>query len=443
MSKYKFSKYNYIVQDSDTMILFNSYNKNLIKFNKNDDTIFDENNINLNKELYQRFRSDGIIIGNNDDEESMALLQSYDAVFNNRLQLTIFPTDKCNFDCKYCYLDFKNKTDMPLEIQNRIIRFLKKNLRLYNKLSFNWFGGEPLAALDVIYSLSEQIIEICHKVGKPYTSMITTNGYNLTLPIFKKLLSYGITDYQVTIDGIGKIHDKYRILQNGQGTFDKIINNLKEIKENIKSSIFTVNIRSNITKESLIYIDEYIEYMYNIFNRDSRFTFYFRPAGNWGGEKVNSIKDEILSENWMDLLFPKLIQSSYTLNYDAYYNLLIGGGCSACGRNTYVIGTNGTIYKCTKDLEADKNKIGLLTKNGDMEINYDKLTKWIIKTPNKKCNTCIFMPTCGGVSCPLNSHNDNYEQCTYEKKSIDYVLRLLSKNNAVHRVSKSIKDYNI
>lgn len=67
----------------------------------------------------------------------------------------------------------------------------------------------------------------------------------MTLENFKKLKKLHITEYQVTIDGLPAIHDRQRFLLNGEKTFEVIMDNLKEIKENIKSSTITFLIRTN------------------------------------------------------------------------------------------------------------------------------------------------------------------------------------------------------
>ena len=43
---------------------------------------------------------------------------------------------------------------MKDEVVNGVIRYLKKNLSSYSGVSIDWFGGEPLLALDVIEKFS-------------------------------------------------------------------------------------------------------------------------------------------------------------------------------------------------------------------------------------------------------------------------------------------------
>lgn len=96
------------------------------------------------------------------------------------------------------------------------------NIHKYNGLILNWFGGEPTEAMDVIENLSVKLIDVCKKNKKAYNAGITTNGYNLTYEIFKKLKKLHVTEYQVTIDGLASIHNAQRVMADGAPTFDVI-----------------------------------------------------------------------------------------------------------------------------------------------------------------------------------------------------------------------------
>lgn len=79
---------------------------------------------------------------------------------------------------------------------------------------------------------------------------MTTNGYFLTPDVVKELFRYRVIDYQITIDGIESTHNALRKLKTkDDGTYQVILNNLKAIKSQIKSSILTLTIQTNYTKD--------------------------------------------------------------------------------------------------------------------------------------------------------------------------------------------------
>ena len=207
---------------------------------------------------------------------------------NNYLDLIIMPTEKCNFRCVYCYENFE-KPKMSKEVQNAIIQFVNKELPRHKGLSVGWFGGEPLLATDVVASLSEAFIELCKKHKKPYRASMTTNGYLLNLETFKKMLHYKINHFQITIDGDKSIHDTQRILVNKKGTFDTIINNLNEIKNNSQSKLWTISLRTNVTTNVIKNIDQFKKDIISNFSNDSRFYIMLRQMWTNNTDEADSI----------------------------------------------------------------------------------------------------------------------------------------------------------
>jgi uncharacterized protein len=128
----------------------------------------------------------GFIVPKEQDEDSRRRLRMMEKTTDSTLDLIILPTEQCNFRCKYCYETFE-KGKMDTTVQEALVKYVRKNIQKFTALHVSWFGGEPLEALDVITYLSEEFIKICKAARKPYSAAMTTNGYNLTLDVYKKL----------------------------------------------------------------------------------------------------------------------------------------------------------------------------------------------------------------------------------------------------------------
>ena len=114
---------------------------------------------------------------------------------------------------------------------------------------------------------------------RPFTASMTTNGFLLDIDNFKKLLKCNVIYYQITIDGTKDIHDIQRPHSELKiSTYDRIINNLKHIKDEIRSGMFKITIRSNFSRFHLNRIDEYKQTFYKLFGDDKRFQFFVRPV---------------------------------------------------------------------------------------------------------------------------------------------------------------------
>lgn len=429
---YKPSKYNYILKNGEEeLFLYNSFNGNMGKVSAHNSLKvlewmngMTDSNHNDN---FQKLINLGMLVPEDEDEViKMNLIEPEEKSLN----LIILPTEQCNFRCTYCYEEFK-RGKMSYDVQNALIRFIKKNMINYTSLNVGWFGGEPLVAFDVIENLSNEFMKVCKSLRRNYVSNITTNGYLLDLPKFQKLLNYNVLSYQITIDGIKETHNKQKPLVGGGETFDVILGNLKTIKDNVKTGRFKIIVRTNVTKEINDYIDEYIQYFHNTFGDDDRFQFFIRPAGDWGGESVKEMNESLIGQRGIEKVFEKIIRADKSLHF-IYRSFLFptGSMCYAGKRNSYVIDSEGNIRKCSCNLDDDNNKLGSFDDKGDMVIDKYKYSQWIAKDPdNDYCKECFFLPVCQRKSCPALRvvHKQEGYACPYEKTNLDLTLQVLDK----------------
>jgi len=424
--------YNYILDDEDKIILFNSYTEKIACSEKSGvirKIIARESDVDVGQEA--RMIADGFLVRENENEIAKGNLKYYDKIYGRMLSLTIMPTEQCNFRCKYCYEKFE-KGRMSEEISTGVIKYLKKNLSSYSGLDISWFGGEPLLAVDIIEKMSKEICQLCKKLKKPYLAGMTTNGYYLTPEILERLLKYRIYHYQITLDGTEHDHNKYRVLGDGSPTFNVIMENLKRISKQISSKRLKISIRVNLTKETYKNLDDFMILMIKEFGQDERFDIFVRPVGNWGGDRVQQIQPDLFGQ--VTPFFSKLLEykKKTPFKFGNYAKMLNGGVCYAAVRNNYVIGSDGKIYKCTLHFEKDFNQIGRVLTNVGFDIDYAKLAKWI--TPDcvpEKCKGCFMAHACPGGQCAAQrmiAGKTTNINCGYEMNDLDNLLRLICEN---------------
>lgn len=380
-----------------------------------------------NDPLFYRLLKDEMIVCDKLDEREIARLRETDETYTAKLGMIILPTENCNFNCSYCYQEHSGGI-MSLSVENSIVRFIQRNINRYTAVDIGWFGGEPLIAFPTIVRLSEKIISLCKRARRPYSATISTNGYNLNLATFKRLLECNVISYQVTLDGDKEHHNKVRQYSDGSGTFDRIIANLQDISSNVNSSSFSFVIRTNVTIDMLPTLGEHIARLHDMFSNDKRFSFLFRPVGNWGGERIKSLENRFV--NSMDDIYKVLLSTNSKLNHFCYYPILINAMCEAKRRNSYVITPTGMVKKCTLAQDKGFNMIGHLLENGTMDIDPAKLNRWIRESVDMgpECNECFYLPACNKGSCPLKCQEGMMPIggfCGYEKENIDSILELL------------------
>lgn len=426
MSKYKNSMFNiWIYNNNDmTMLGYNSY-KGLesiliIETNKIDKVMswVKEKSINDNEDPdFLKLCERGFFVPEETDERANRKFVIYKNVFDSRLRLLIDTTTSCNFRCKYCADAFEKDEIMPIEIQSNIIEFVRKNIGRYTGVSIDWFGGEPLVGLDVIKYISNDLIEICHRARKPYSATITTNGYLLSPNNIEELLRLKILTYTVTVDGLKETHDKLRVLADGSGSYDVIINNLKYIRDKIINPFVCINIRTNITKEIFDKIEEYYLYMDEQFGNDPRFNQLFRVASDWGGTRVASIKDSLVRPSILNDVYEKIARITNGFQCKGnILNLNVGGmSCKSTKMNRYAISIDGDVSKCENT--APFNVIGKIDNKGNMLLDRSQEAIWtcghrmINEEKCENCDNCAWSMICFMSACPAEYVRNQKKSC--------------------------------
>lgn len=383
-------------------------------------------------EEYNLLVKNGYLIEDDADEQQAREYKFLKVVSEPRLNITILPTEKCNFKCVYCYETFE-KPGMSIETQESLISFVKKNINKYTGLSVHWFGGEPLIAMDVIENLSKEFISICKSVKKTYMAGMTTNGYLLDLEMLDKLLKCHVYKYQITIDGVEKTHDFQRPLMDGTPTFKRIVDNLVNIRLHAKSKLFNIAIRANLSKSIYESFDEYIEVLHHICGQDSRFSIYMHQVSDWGGERVTRIKEELIVQDMYVGALEKLKKSPFTFNYYVHLGKLDSESCVCYANklNYFIIGADATLYKCTGNFVEDCNKIGKLESNGQISMDKNKEASWVcnVKRVMDKCKTCYFSGNCLFSICPaVQVRKLDSSICSFEQQYLAHFLELFSKD---------------
>lgn len=341
------------------------------------------------------------------------------------LGLTIAPTLDCNFACIYCYEKKGRKNlDMSVDVQDKVIEFVKDNIPTINSLHIMWYGGEPLLAFNSIKYMSEKIIDLCDKNDIKYTAGMVTNGYNLNKTVAKELAALRINFLQVTIDGIKEIHDQRRPLAGGQGTFDKIIENLLESY----SEVERISLRINIDKKNASQLDDLL---IELEKKDlpQKIAVYLGLV-----EGTNNCYDEDLCVSMQEFSGLSYNFEKTLIKNDGYdiligYPTLRGNVCSADTLNGFVIDPKGLLYKCWSDIGIEDMAVGSLVINKDFRPNANLLYKYMLFDPTSdgECKNCNMLPLCMG-GCPKRRLDNNPNRCTKYKYNLEEYLQWVVEN---------------
>ena len=342
----------------------------------------------------------------------------------DRLHLIVMPTEQCNFRCVYCYETFL-KGEMKQPIREGLMRYVDQRVRRVKSMAVEWFGGEPLAAPNTIRELSRSFMASCNKYDVPYVASMTTNGSLLTPELIPEVLSWQVRTLQITLDGPARTHDRQRKLMGGGGTFDRIFHNLKALAAT--DAEFMVLLRINYTDEVLEAVPELLDLLGQHFGGDQRFGVLPRPVSNLGGPLKGSFETCEAGHQFeiIEQAMRRGMRSGSLLERVLQPH---GSVCYAAKPNSFVIGSDGTVYKCTVALSDERNHVGRLLPDGQMELNMDRFALWVTNDEqvDQGCQTCFFRPACQGNACPLERMNKGEAPCPTWKTQIGDTLRVIA-----------------
>lgn len=152
-------------------------------------------------------------------------------------KITLQLTQDCNLRCSYCgYTNgdsikqrpHSTKT-MTFELAKKGINFLLEHSMDSKMVDIGLYGGEPLLEFDLI----KRIVAYAEEAApdKEVTFSLTTNGTLITEEIIEYFIKHNLI-IVISLDGPREVHDSNRVFaDNGSGSFDKVMETLKQIND--------------------------------------------------------------------------------------------------------------------------------------------------------------------------------------------------------------------
>ncbi|MFR1161825.1 MAG: SPASM domain-containing protein [Monoglobus pectinilyticus] len=211
--------------------------------------------------------------------------------------------------------------------------------------------------------------------------------------------------YQITLDGCKEQHNKSRVRNYGDNTYDTIINNVRLLEQALPKS--QISIRVNFTNKTL----ENIKGLIDDLPKSDRISFCFQRI--WQSRETegesNAVNDDIK-------LYIETRGNQFENNYFDYGKKY---RCYADSCNQIVINYDGKLYKCTAcDFEKDsKACVGELQDDGIPIWNKSYYERLKIPFDNTKCKNCILAPVCFGT-CSQHFYSGNFDasECNPSEK---------------------------
>ncbi len=401
--EYRFFSYILKYECDGGIILFNTLTLQMYYLEQEEYSSIDFKNSNL---LFQKLVADLFIVpvDFNDEKlkiQTITLIKKFNQNKGNYTHYTIMPTMECNARCFYCFEHGTSKCSMSEKTAYDVAEYIV-NKSKGQKVSIQWFGGEPLYNEKVIDLISKKLNE--NNIS--FKSRMISNGYLFNDNNIKKAKELWNLKYvQVTLDGTEEIYNRIKayIYKTGESPFKIVLNNIERLLENN----IRVLIRLNMDEHNLSDLYSLIDLLSLRFEKyKSNLSIYTwllydsRKKQKRDIEKKTQMYDELLKiEKYID---KKELSLKTTLKEE--YKIY---SCIADSDIAVTILPNGEVGKC--DHYSNQKFIGSIY-SSDEDI--DMINIWKDYYPQDGiCKKCPISPQCLKLkNCPEQSRCDRFEQ---------------------------------
>ena len=350
----------------------------------------------------------------------------------------------CNMRCSYCfYADVSNHREikshgiMTEDTMNTLIEKVFDAFKEEAKITFAFQGGEPtLAGLDYFKSFINKVNTLkqdYHEINYA----LQTNGINLNDEWINFLKENQIL-VGLSLDGFIKNHDNNRKDTTLKGTYERIMLNIRKMKElKVNFNILTV-LTSSLSK----YPKElYQFYKKNEFDyiqlipclpsfEDKKDTYALKP------KQFFKFYDEFYQYWLKDFKNGHYMHITYL---DNIIPLFVGIPPQQCGylgfcSNQLIVESDGSVYPCDFYV-LDEYCLGNIKDKSIYELALSNTAKKFIKEEriySKRCKSCRYQKICHG-QCKRMSicyYDENY--CGLEEFMSKHEKTLLSIANNIN-----------
>jgi uncharacterized protein len=350
----------------------------------------------------------------------------------DQLRITVLTTLQCNFACDYCiqgdHGDYnKTAAKMSMETAARVAEWIEGRMNAIapGGLALTFFGGEPLLNLPVVYYLAERMSNACTARGMSMTMSIITNGLLLTPEVVDRLTPFAPLGVKVTLDGDHDTHNRMRPLRGGQGTFEKIINNVRRVADRCR-----ISIGGNFDESSVDSYPALLDFLREQEFADKLAKVAFKPiireakpqapkgfipltaVGSEGkplngtcmtsaGAGVSTASGACDTCHFLDDKTSFLREETVKRGFKTVDGVHMGP-CEIHKKHAHTIGPDGSLYACPGFAGNVPESTGHIDGRQDdwrsaAAKRFAKITAW------EDCNDCAFIPVCAG-GCSAAAH---------------------------------------
>ena len=344
----------------------------------------------------------------------------------------------CNLRCKYCFAskgDYQGKRElMSAKVGKKAVDFLVKKSGNMKNVEIDFFGGEPLMAMDTVREVVSYAKSLEESHHKKFHFTITTNAILLDDEVIQYLHEH-MDNIVLSLDGRKEVNDFIRVRADGSGSYDKIVSNIKKIvalRERGKKEYY---VRGTFTKHNLDFAED-VFHMADLGFKEISIEPVVGKDGDYlleQGDFITLFKQyEKIAEEYL-----KRKESGekpftfYHFNVDIYHGPCIYKRLWACGagRDYLAVTPTGDIYPCHQFIGQEGFLMGNVFE-GKLDEDIVAMSRETHVFSKPECTTCWARYFCSG-GCNANNLLINGDMkkpyhitCELQKRRIEYAIYL-------------------
>ncbi len=401
----KTSYYNVFFPFEDEYVLFNTLGGAIFVVDSEIKGYLEKNEIaSLSEEYKELFTDNGIIVEDSLNEQDAYKMMYEMSKYNSvSTALHVITTYDCNLACVYCYEgkgELEHKA-MDEKTARCAIQFIKNQTKNNNSkvLGIELFGGEPLLNMPINLLVAKELSSWCEENGVRFSINAITNGTLSTAQNVDDLAAYTCS-FLVTLDGPKEIHDQRRVLKDGTGTFDTIIEGLHRVHD----AHLRIMIRINVDETNRNHIVPLFGFLKEEGLNNA--VISIKPVFNTSAAclSYNFCMPDTETLQVVNDLYIKAREMNFGLEDPLRPSPQ--GACNAQKISYFTIDPYLRLFKCAILPPYEKNAVGKVRIEDAHPVFNHVNVDFLSRDPMviEPCKTCKFVPMCRG-GCPVEIYD--------------------------------------